>query len=1038
MKSIEEIQRLSRQKKKKRLLIILLCAMLALTVAAVVLLIVMKNDEDPVEEEAALPEIITGESYYGNYPIAYPYIEESKIQNIFVTNKASYEDFGDEEDRDYITYALTRSDEYNGSFVLSYEDHKGNLKLHYPQIVDADATFDYESLYSIEQNDGYNRIYMLTYLCVAIELPYFTDRIPLAPKGDARDAQFRGFGLDEPQATLTFDYLNAKGESVRRSVRIGDKNVTGYGYYFMVTEEVSSSTDMKTVEYREYIYNSGANYYNYAMYGFHSYVNSVLVAAGLAEDSSYEPYLTTDYKQWRNEKIDEIGALITEKSTAIVYANVFTPIEARLSEAEYEKDKDRFVLDSKLLADYESDSKKNTYLTGYIEDGDSRLELDLSKDGSYKKFAQALVGKPLGEFPDDIIVTLSTDSKNIKFENGQTIEYTYEIEAIEAILTDGEDITEPGTLVGNNNLVKLRYKLKINGVKVSDVPHHGVLDLSRESLNPAAVADIRAASVGEVNTITLDVDYNKDNAIKKNVKYVIYEIIEVYNSKGVATSVIDKTSRVHYRYYYDVDGEKSEYQIAIVDFSTDTSESAEKLKNLFVGKDLTKDEDVKELYITLLSEDSYYEYMQDFMTYSIQRADWFVKRELISAFAFLNNSQRDSFYGMSIYENKLGEDDKYGIYAINSDACESVAKKLGGIGSDSTTSNGLIGIENVAVGITPELKELYGLYAHTVYFELPRGIIVIDSGDDDTVDDYSQYQKLGFTLHISDEVYDPELGYYIRYVGSDMYDVIAKVNADDLIFLNYGFVDFWASRTLMMFDVKHLESMKIDFMFEDLQGSYEFRIPSSSKTENTFDVQVIERCIVTGEYAHAENCSCRRTKLSELKGDDPWESLSNLYTKHYAAEGEKYYSYADGKPFQLLYTKDSYDTAGVGNFKEFIGGVYSTQFRSYLGSAELSAVEEMIENGEMLPLVRISVKLDQELAKNTTKDTHIYEFYRLDDRRIVVRQYQIDDKGTVTVEPVTDFYISTLAFKRIVGNAFALLDAKTVDQDEAYPEIFKQ
>ena len=40
-----------------------------------------------------------------------------------------------------------------------------------------------------------------------------------------------------------------------------------------------------------------------------------------------------------------------------------------------------------------------------------------------------------------------------------------------------------------------------------------------------------------------------------------------------------------------------------------------------------------------------------------------------------------------------------------------------------------------------------------------------------------------------------------------MNGISMKVNADDLIFLNYGFVDFWASRTLMMFDVKHLEEV---------------------------------------------------------------------------------------------------------------------------------------------------------------------------------------------------------------------------------------
>ena len=76
------------------------------------------------------------------------------------------------------------------------------MQVHYPNVMGEDSSFDYESLYSIETNDGYSRIYKLTYLCVALELPYFTDRIPLAAEGEARESQLRGFGLDEKNATV--------------------------------------------------------------------------------------------------------------------------------------------------------------------------------------------------------------------------------------------------------------------------------------------------------------------------------------------------------------------------------------------------------------------------------------------------------------------------------------------------------------------------------------------------------------------------------------------------------------------------------------------------------------------------------------------------------------------------------------------------------------------------------------------------------------------------------------------------------------------
>lgn len=1021
MKSRQEIIRLSRQKQKRRLLLILLCVMLVSITAAIILVSIMSGD-DPSGTKADPPEILAGESLEGNYPLAYPSVQESQIQRIIITNKASYKDYFGEDKAPKTSYALVRDEDLDGKFVLYYENKDGKTEVYYPKVADEDVTFDYESLYSIEQNDGYGRIYKLTYLCVALELPYFTDRIALLPEGEKRESQLRGFGLDDPQAVISFDYVNENEETVTRNIKIGDRNATGFGYYFMVTEETKSADGTK-IEYRPYIYNSMAEYYNYAMLGFYSYVNTILVSAGLEEDSSYEPYLTTDYKQWKNNKIEAAGTPIEKDSTAIVVADVLTPVESRADKTEYEKDKDRFILDE----EYNSDNT-GKYADGYLKGEYSSTEIDLSKKDGYEKFAKALVGQTIGVFGENIVVTLHTDTKNLFLdENTASVTYTYEITEIEAIVTDGADVTAAGTAVGDNNLVRVKYRLKINGKSASSISQHGVIDLSNTKLDSTAVNAIRAAKIGELSSpISLTVVYTAENSISKNIKYVVDEIIEIYNEKGKLVNIVTDKCQVYYRYCFYINGVKTEYETGAVNFATDTSESANKLKAIFVGKDITKNEEVKNLGIKLFEYTSYYEYMQDFMTYNVKEVKAFVVSKLISAFAFQNKSDRDSFYGESIYENKLT--DKNSIYAINSTTCETVVKMLGGITDNSNASDGLVGIENVAVGITPEMKDRYGLYAHTVYFELPRGVIVIDSGDGDTLDDYSQYQKLGFTLFISDKTFDAELGIYVRHVGSDMYNVISKVDASKLEFLNYdneetAFVEFWARKSLMIFDIKNLEDLKLEFLMDDLKGSYEFHVPHESKGDNTFDVRVFETCLVSGTDKHADNCGCKLTKLSELKGDN----LSKLYTEYFVTEGERYLNGAG----QLLFTPGSYDTAGVGYFREFVGGIYSTGFDGYLTSAEQQAAL----NSPLL--MRMSVKLDQETAENTTTDLHVYEFYRLDDRRIAVCQYQADEKGNVTTAKVTDFYITTLAFKRIVGNAFAVLNAEVVDQDVAYPEVSK-
>ena len=385
-------------------MLILLGLCVVFIAAAIILVAVLSSQtEEPAASDP--PEIIEGESVYNNYPIAYPYMQESQIKEIIVTNKATGADkYDDKDEVPKTTYRLVRYDEMNGKFVLVYDAGNGE-ELYYPDIINSDLTFDYESLYSIEQNDGYNRIYKLTYLCIALELPYFTDRIAL-PEGEAeRASMLRGFGLDDPQATVTFKYVDSDKNQVTRTVKIGDKNVTGNGYYFMVDD-------------RPYIYNSMSNTYDYAMLGFYSYVNSILVSAGLAEDTAYEPYLTTDYMQWKNETYTEPGTEIKSGSTVVLYSDILVPLEATLDKTKAEENPDRYKYDG----DVPEDSKD-----GYIKDGYSLNEIDLSNKTSYARFIKALSGKKLGEFDKEIIITLTSDSKGIDFGDKSSIKYDYEI-----------------------------------------------------------------------------------------------------------------------------------------------------------------------------------------------------------------------------------------------------------------------------------------------------------------------------------------------------------------------------------------------------------------------------------------------------------------------------------------------------------------------------------------------------------------------------------------------------------------------------------
>ena len=79
-------------------------------------------------------------------------------------------------------------------------------------------------------------------------------------------------------------------------------------------------------------------------------------------------------------------------------------------------------------------------------------------------------------------------------------------------------------------------------------------------------------------------------------------------------------------------------------------------------------------------------------------------------------------------------------------------------------------------------------------------------------------------------------------------------------------------------------------------------------------------------------------------------------------------------------------------------------------------------------MMKMSVQLDRQAYSYT------YDFHRVDDRRIMVTLYRTDAEGNRVSEAVSDFYISTFAFKKIVRAFFDVLNLKTVDNEVGYPK----
>ena len=945
-----------------------------------------------------LPTIQEGESLYLNRPVAYPTVEENRIVFIEVKNDSGQ-------------FRVTRYPDENGSFMLHYytDDGEGSVPVPYvPPVYGAESDFTYESLLAVENGDGYGMIYYLTYLCSAIGMPYFTERIDLpstdTPEGlEARNDLLKQYGLSE-QNWVDFMYVDrdsqgkiVEGSEQYQKIYIGKKAASGAGYYFMIYG-------------RNCVYYTSSEYFKYALKGFEEFVKGTLVSAGLSSDPGISGALTTDFKSWIGTMFDkESDKIFTNDSPEYSkYENpeVFITANTHIS---IEKGVD-FVPDGETALGY----KKTT-------NDRKSFDFELLKNHSdYERIKNILVGKNVGSYANDpILLTVlkelySSNEKVLKFGEDGSVEYTYTISAIESVLlSDSEKLS--GIVEDTDTLLKVTYRYTVDGV-TTQYDCHGVIDLS--TLTAEDAAKLRGLTIGTLaEKVQVRVNYTAENALSQEEKMVVTGITSIYDEQGALASVVTDKTYVIISYYTKLDGVKSDTQTKIVRLCdiSDTDKDAA-LKTILLGKGVCDLDEV------VYSDTCYYEYMRDFTTYEITDIDYFVANELVVSFKYHNASEWDPYYGgETYYKNTLTNE--YKLYGLNADSCEEVVKFLSGMGSDgsSTTAVGFSGT-TVAVGLTFENMEKYGLFAHKIYFELPRGLDVLedesDIGSNSPTSDYVWKYTLGFTLYISEVDYD-ENGKRIRYVGSDMYNLIAKVDATNFEFLEYSFVEFWASRNILMMDIKNLESVSLEFEMSDLSGRYDFEIVMTEvyggyyngkyviSPEQFEGSSVIEQeRVMVKAYDDAFDTSLKY--YADLAGEE-WYNLALVYDK----------IHGNG---QTTFYPNSYDTLGAASFNSAYQILLLSRYHSTLTEEEKAAAQDADR------VLRMHFKV-------TGKDAYYtYDFYRIDDRRVMVSLYRTDEDGNKIDNgmQVSDFYITSFAFKKIVGNFVAVLNGEKIDGTIGY------
>ena len=966
------------------------------------------NSGAGVEYDASI-----GESYANGSPTLYPLVSTTKMSAVLVESHNG-------------SFMMLRPTDSSGAmknYFQFYYEADGKLQAYLPDITSAESSFNYTSFYSTT-NDGINAP-KIEYLLASLASLSYNYKIPMNGTADSeeRKNQLELYGLDEEsRETISYEYYDNSGKKQKVTLHIGNKLLgqDGRGYYIVL-------------EGRDYIYAStGSQNFSYALAGFESFLHSRVVAAGLTNDKTYEPYLTTGYHQWNTEYFDyytdgkgnKIPYTVTDNAEVIILADILVPVYA----------------DETYLVP-ESD--------GYYHLGYEEVSFKLKSYKNKPEFARlvsALSAKTvdLEERAEDTVVTVLNGMNEAKIFDSEknTGRYTYKITAIESAITATEERFE-GVVGDDAVLVKVTYNYKVDDGEWYNGAH-AVLDLSKEStlyyLGAETTSALRASSVGDLaESIDLEICYAKDSASKQTITYVITEITGIYKIVDNNTTVVDKvdaSSVVAFSYYTKMTDSEGNtvtsevYSDQMVDLSAITEAGYNlDIKNALIGKS------VGVQTINVKVGEVYYQIFDDFTEYRIKQICGFVDESLDVAFKFVNESQRDPFYGETTYVNIMGEIDPgngRALQAIDVEACDKAVRIFGGISLDGTSqsSAGLVGAQTVAVGLTPSVMKKYNLYdGYRVYFGLPRGI----GSDPYNKVDYKWDHELGFTLYISNTDID---GY--RYIASDMYDIVVKIEGSQFDFLDESFADFWARRSLVMIDHTNIDNVSVELNFPNLTGKYDFRL--NHETRYIYNQQMYdasnrpkdEKGNALGQeynfvtvFASIDGYEAGKSSVDGVYGETGLSklltalkkeelSLAELYNRLYSDDGS-YYDY-----------RVKYDTLGTSSFKDFLSVLYATYYMGSLDS-ESAALKEALE-GE--PLMSISFGV----TKSSALYSYVYDFYRLDDRRIAVSFYMRDSAGN-REETVTELYITDLAFEKIYRNLLNLLNGDDVNPELGYEDL---
>ena len=433
--------------------------------------------------------------------------------------------------------------------------------------------------------------------------------------------------------------------------------------------------------------------------------------------------------------------------------------------------------------------------------------IDLKDSKTSQAFLSALVGKHVGDTVD-ILVSTPNLSQIGKTE-------TCYINCVEGVITsNGYDTTE-GYQVQAGDKIIVRY---VNGRTDSDggftsIP--GYIDLGDSRLTQAHLDTLIGLKVGEKYTIEdrviLEFTYN-ESAPMYNIQIQLESIDSVMNKDGESQSTITYGSIVTMTYVFVEDGEKvGEYtNTLMIPEEADMDVDDEWVE---MGYDKSQIYTLRQFYKSILGKavGSYLdgegnstfgvtisypqEVISDFIMYRDGKIEFVTSYEEIVSFGHTND--RNVYHGSSAY-TIYSPDDKT-LYGIDSNSVMHVLQYF----------EDLAGNETVALGIDTETMREYGLFAYKLTYELPFDCYTSTTDDGRTL--FHHKSSITFHLYISEKAEDGS-----RYVGSDQYDLVAKVDDGSIFdFMEWDFYSRWMQNSLLMLSYEDLRGMVFDLNFTE-------------------------------------------------------------------------------------------------------------------------------------------------------------------------------------------------------------------------------